>query len=47
MFGVNPYSKNFSFTDEQKENIQNFGDTALLILDKDEFFNRLSTAALK
>ena len=47
MFGVNPYSKNFSFTDEQKENIQNFGDTALLILDKDEFFNRLRTAALK
>lgn len=47
MFGVNPYSNNFSFMDEQKENIQDFGDTALLILDKDEFFKRIRTAALK
>lgn len=47
MFGVNPYSKNFSFTSEQKKNIQSFGNTALLILDKDEFFNRLRAAALK
>ena len=39
--------KNFSFTSEQKKNIQSFGNTALLILDKDEFFNRLRAAALK
>ena len=47
MFGINPYSNSFSFTDEQKENIESFGDTALLILDKDEFFNRIRKAALK
>lgn len=47
MFGIDPYSNKFSFTDEQKENIENFGDTALLILDKDEFFNRIRNAASK
>lgn len=41
MFGVNPYNNNFSFTDKQKDNIKKFDDTALLILDKDEFFNRI------
>lgn len=47
MFGINPYNNNFTFTDEQKDNIKEFGDTALLILDKDEFFNRIRKAALK
>lgn len=47
MFGVNPYSNSFSFTNEQKEVIKNFGDTALVILDKDEFINRIRTVALK
>lgn len=47
MFGINPYSNSFSFTNEQKEIIENFGDTALLILDKDEFINRIQTEALK
>ncbi len=47
MFGINPYNNNFSFTKEQKEIIQTFGDTALLILDKDEFFKRIHKAALE
>lgn len=47
MFGVNPYSDSFTFTSEQKESIKTFGDTALLILDKDEFFNRIRMVALK
>lgn len=47
MFGVNPYSDSFNFTTEQKDTIKNFGDTALLILDKEEFFNRIRNAALK
>lgn len=47
MFGINPYNNSFSFTNEQKEIIENFVDTALLILDKDEFINRIQTEALK
>ena len=47
MFGVNPYSNSFRFTDEQKENIESFGNTALLILDKDEFLSRIRKAAQK
>lgn len=47
MFGVNPYSNSFSFANEQKEMIKNFGDTALLILDKEEFINRIRTKASK
>lgn len=47
MFGVNPYSDSFKFTNEQKENIMEFGDTALLILDKDEFVNRIRKVALQ
>lgn len=47
MFGINPYNNNFTFTEEQKETIKTFGDTALLILDKDEFFKRIRNAALK
>lgn len=47
MFGINPYSNSFNFTEEQKEIIKSFGDTALLILDKDEFFDRIRKAAVK
>lgn len=47
MLGINPYGSNFSFTDEQKENIESFGDTALLILDRAEFINRIRNAAIK
>lgn len=47
MFGINPYSNSFRSTDEQKQNIESFGDTALLILDKDEFLSRIRKAAQK
>lgn len=46
MFGVNPYNSSFNFSTEQKDTIKDFGDTALLILDKDEFFSRIRKAAL-
>ncbi len=44
MFGVNTKFKIFKFTDEQKNEICSFGDTALLITDKDEFFRRIFVA---
>ncbi len=47
MFGINPYGNSFTFTEEQKEIIKTFGDTALLILDRDEFFKRIRNAALE
>ena len=47
MFSVNPYNDSFTFTSEQKESIKAFGDSALLILDINEFFNRVRTAALR
>lgn len=47
MFGVNPYSNDFKFTNNQKENMKKFGDTALLILDKDEFLDRIKNEALR
>ena len=47
MFSINPCVNNFSFTTEQIENIKSFGDTALLILDIDEFLSRIRNAALK
>jgi len=45
MFGVNPKSKEFSFTDKQKEKMLSFGDTALIVLDHDEFIRRVIVAA--
>ncbi len=47
MFGVNPNAHSFCFSDEQKKEIIDFGDTALLITDKHEFFMRVFTAAEK
>lgn len=47
MFGINPGSEKFRFTDEQKEKLLSFGDTALLILDQDEFICRVKVAAEK
>lgn len=47
MFGINPSTEKFKFTDEQKEKMLSFGDTALLILDQDEFINRVKNAAEK
>lgn len=45
MFGINPALQNFTFTDEQKKKMLSFGDTALIILDRDEFINRVLKAA--
>lgn len=47
MFGINPCSEKFRFTDEQKGKMLSFGDTALLILDQDEFVHRVKDAAEK
>lgn len=45
MFGIYPSSQSFSFSDEQKEKMLSFGDTALVILDSEEFIKRVTTAA--
>lgn len=45
MFGIYPSLKNFAFSDKQKEKMLSFGDTALVILDSDEFIRRVCTAA--
>ena len=47
MFGIYPSLKSFAFTEKQKEKMLSFGDTALVVLDSDEFINRVSTAAKK
>lgn len=45
MFGIYPSSNSFSFSDKQKEKMLSFGDTALVILDSDEFIKRVKAAA--
>ena len=45
MFGVNPTEEKFRFTDKQKEKMLSFGDTALIVLDHDEFIHRVKVAA--
>ena len=45
MFGVNPREEKFRFTDKQKEKMLSFGDTALIVLDHDEFIRRVKVAA--
>ena len=47
MFGINPNINSFQFTDVQKQEISGFGDTALLITDRDEFFRRIFVATKK
>lgn len=47
MFGINSNIQTFQFTDEQKKEICKFGDTALIITDRDEFFRRIFIAADK
>lgn len=47
MFGIYPSLKSFAFTDEQKERMLSFGDTALVIQDSDEFIKRVKQAAQK
>jgi len=45
MFGINPSLKKFRFTDKQKEKMLSFGDTALIVLDHNEFIRRVKVAA--
>ena len=45
MFTIYPNAESFSFTDKQKEKMLSFGDTALIIKDKDEFVKRVTSAA--
>ena len=47
MFGIYPETKVFEFSAEQREKLLSFGDTALLILDSEEFINRVKQAAAK
>lgn len=47
MFGVYPKKEKFRFTDKQKEKMLSFGDTALIVLDHDEFISRVKVAAEK
>lgn len=45
MFGVNPNLRTFKFTEKQKKEMLSFGDTALLILDSNEFIKRIDKSA--
>lgn len=45
MFGIYPSLNKFFFTDKQKEKMLSFGDTALIVLDSDEFIRRVLAAA--
>ena len=47
MFGIYPKTEVFEFSAEQREKLLSFGDTALLILDSEEFINRVKQAATK
>jgi hypothetical protein len=45
MFGISPNTKDFEFSEVQKEKMIFFGDTALLIFNHDEFLRRVARAA--
>lgn len=47
MFSINDVSEEFHFSEKQKENLLSFGDTALIILDSEEFKRRVFEAAKK
>ena len=47
MFGIYPSTMTFQFSDKQKEKMLSFGDTALIILDSEEFIKRVKIAAEK
>lgn len=47
MFGISTLSEKFTFSDEQKKKIREFGDTALLITDSNEFLNRINNAVIR
>ena len=42
---INPQYNSFEFNDSQKKELREFGDAALLILDSNEFINRIKKAA--
>lgn len=45
MFGIPANTEQFQFSDEQREHMKSFGDSALIILDSDEFKKRVTEAA--
>lgn len=45
MFEICPSTKSFQFTEEQRDKMRSFGDTALIIQDSNEFIQRVSDAA--
>ena len=47
MFGVCPPKTHFEYSETQKSELTAFGDTALLITDKNEFIKRMIVAAKK
>lgn len=47
MFGINSKNEHFQYTPEQREKMREFGNTALLITDADEFYKRISSALVK
>lgn len=47
LLGITPGITSFSFSDEQKDKISEFGDTALIITDRDEFLRRVTSAVFE
>ena len=47
MFGIYPQLEKFAFTEQQKEKMLSFGDTALIITDSNAFIDRVKKAAEK
>ena len=47
MFAIDPEQDSFVFTEEQKDKLLSFGDTALVILDSKAFIDRVISAAEK
>ena len=45
MFGIYPELDSFEFSETQKEKMLSFGDTALLVLDSEEFIKRVKCSA--
>lgn len=47
MFGIYPHYEEFKFTEEQKNEIRSFGDTALIITNQSAFIERIRNSADK
>lgn len=45
MFGIPDQTEHFHFSDEQRTHMKSFGDSALIILDSNEFIDRVNEAA--